>query len=130
MDFKVVCYFTNWAWYRPGVGKFVPEDIDPELCTHIVYGFAVLNRDTLVIQPHDSWADIDNRFYERVLEFKRKGVKVTVAIGGWNDSAGDKYSRLVRDAAARSRFIKHVIDFIEKYGFDGLGKTFTKLEII
>ena len=120
MDFKVVCYFTNWAWYRPGIGKFVPEDIDPELCTHIVYGFAVLNRDSLVIKPHDSWADIDNRFYERVVEFKRRGVKVTVAIGGWNDSAGDKYARLVRSSAARAKFIKNVIEFIEKYGFDGL----------
>lgn len=120
MDFKVVCYFTNWAWYRPGIGKFVPEDIDSDLCTHIIYGFAVLNRDTLVIQPHDSWADIDNRFYERAVEFKRKGIKVTVAIGGWNDSAGDKYGRLVRTEASRKKFIKHVIEFIEKYGFEGL----------
>lgn len=118
--YKVVCYFTNWAWYRPGIGKFKPEDIDYKLCTHIVYGFAVLNRDTLTIQPHDSWADIDNKFYERVVEYKKKGIKVTIAIGGWNDSAGDKYSRLVRNAAARARFIKHVIEFIEKYGFDGL----------
>jgi chitinase len=54
------------------------------------------------------------------VEFKRKGVRVTVAIGGWNDSAGDKYSRLVRDAAARARFIKNVVAFIEKYGFEGL----------
>ncbi|GAB0096498.1 Probable chitinase 10 [Sergentomyia squamirostris] len=119
-DFKVVCYFTNWAWYRQGGGKFVPEDIDPELCTHIVYGFAVLNRDTLTIQPHDSWADTDNKFYERVVAFKKKGLKVTVAIGGWNDSAGDKYSRLVLSPTARSRFVKHVREFIEKYGFDGL----------
>lgn len=119
LDFKVVCYYTNWAWYRPGSGKFVPEDIDGELCTHIVYGFAVLDRDMLTIKPHDSWADIDNKFYERVVAYKRKGVKVTVAIGGWNDSAGDKYSRLVRDAVARARFIKHVVEFIGKYNFDG-----------
>lgn len=59
-DFKVVCYFTNWAWYRQGVGKYLPSDIDPDLCTHIVYGFAVLNGDQLVIKPHDSWADYDN----------------------------------------------------------------------
>lgn len=98
----------------------MPEDIDPELCTHIVYGFAVLDRDSLTIKPHDTWADFDNKFYERVVAFKKKGIKVTVAIGGWNDSAGDKYSRLVRNAAARARFIRHVIDFIEKYGFDGL----------
>ncbi|XP_075149513.1 chitinase 10 [Haematobia irritans] len=119
-DFKVVCYFTNWAWYRQGGGKFLPEDIDPELCTHIVYGFAVLNRDKLTIQPHDSWADLDNKFYGRVAAYRSKGVKVTVAIGGWNDSAGDKYARLVRSAEARARFIRHVMEFIEKYGFDGL----------
>lgn len=119
-EYKVVCYFTNWAWYRQGTGKYVPEDIDAHLCSHIVYGFAVLNRDTLTIKPHDSWADLDNRFYERVVAFKAKGIKVTVAIGGWNDSAGDKYSRLVRSAAARAKFISTVIEFIEKNGFDGL----------
>ncbi|KAL5281574.1 Cht3 family protein [Megaselia abdita] len=119
-DYKVVCYFTNWAWYRQGGGKFVPEDIDPDLCTHIVYGFAVLDRDQLTIKPHDSWADLDNKFYERVVEFKRKGLKVTMAIGGWNDSAGDKYARLVKSASARARFIRHVTEFIEKYNFDGL----------
>lgn len=119
-DYKVVCYFTNWAWYRQSGGKFVPEDIDPDLCTHIVYGFAVLDRDQLTIKPHDSWADLDNRFYERIVELKKKGVKVTMAIGGWNDSAGDKYARLVKSASARARFIRHVTEFLEKYGFDGL----------
>lgn len=62
-DYKVVCYFTNWAWYRQGVGKYLPSDIDPNLCTHIVYGFAVLNGDQLIIKPHDSWADFDNSKY-------------------------------------------------------------------
>uniref|UniRef100_A0AAG5DHK2 chitinase n=1 Tax=Anopheles atroparvus TaxID=41427 RepID=A0AAG5DHK2_ANOAO len=119
-EYKVVCYFTNWAWYRQGNGKYLPEDIDPDLCTHVVYGFAVLDREGLTIKPHDSWADIDNRFYERVVELKKKGKKVTVAIGGWNDSAGDKYSRLVRSAQARKRFIENVMKFIEKYSFDGL----------
>ena len=34
---KLVCYYTNWSQYRPKEGKFVPEDIDPFLCTHIIY---------------------------------------------------------------------------------------------
>ena len=89
----IVCYFTNWAWYRPGMAKYKPEHINSDLCTHIVYGFAVLDYEQLVIKPHDSWADIDNKFYEQVTALKRAGKKVTVAIGGWNDSAGDKYSR-------------------------------------
>jgi chitinase len=48
---------------RQGVGKYLPSDIDADLCTHIVYGFAVLNGDQLIIKPHDSWADLDNSMY-------------------------------------------------------------------
>lgn len=118
--YKVVCYFTNWAWYRQGDGKYLPEDIDPTLCTHINYGFAVLDGEKLTIKPHDSWADIDNKFYSRVVAYRKKGIKVLVAIGGWNDSQGDKYSRLVNSAQARARFVVNVIQFIEKWGFDGL----------
>ncbi|XP_026329984.1 probable chitinase 10 isoform X2 [Hyposmocoma kahamanoa] len=117
--YKLVCYYTNWSWYRPGLGKYTPEDIDPTLCTHIVYGFAVLSNDGL-ITAHDSWADYDNRFYERVVEYKRHGIKVSIALGGWNDSAGNKYSKLVNDPAARKRFVTHALQFIEKYNFDGL----------
>ena len=58
--YKVVCYFTNWAWYRPEGGKYQPRDINEDLCTHIVYGFAVLDPITLTIKAHDSWADFDN----------------------------------------------------------------------
>ncbi|XP_011303299.1 probable chitinase 3 [Fopius arisanus] len=119
-EFKVVCYFTNWAWYRQEGGKYLPEDIDADLCTHVIYAFAVLDGSTGTIKPHDSWADIDNKFYERVVAYKAKGVKVLIGIGGWNDSAGDKYSRLVNSPSARARFISHVIQFIEKYGFEGL----------
>lgn len=90
------------------------------MCTHIVYGFAVLDYSELTIKTHDSWADIDNKFYERVAGVKRNGVKVSLAIGGWNDSEGDKYSRLVKSPAARAKFVRHVTEFIEKHNFDGL----------
>lgn len=52
--------------------------------------------------------------------FKAKGVKVSVAIGGWNDSQGDKYSRLVNNPTARRRFVENVLKFLDKYNFDGL----------
>lgn len=118
--YKMVCYFTNWAWYRKGTGRYTPDDIDTDLCTHVVYGFAVLDYSELTIRTHDSWADIDNKFYERVAGLKDKGVKVSLALGGWNDSQGDKYSRLVRSPAARKRFVNHAMDFLERWGFEGL----------
>ncbi|XP_078046537.1 putative chitinase 10 [Augochlora pura] len=118
--YKIVCYFTNWAWYRRGIGRYLPENIDHTLCTHIVYGFAVLDYSELIIKAHDSWADYDNHFYERVVAYKKRGLKVLLALGGWNDSAGDKYSRLVNNPSARRKFIEHAIQFLEKYHFDGL----------
>lgn len=59
-------------------------------------------------------------FYERVVAYKKRGLKVSLALGGWNDSAGDKYSRLVNSPTARKKFIAQAVQFLEKYNFDGL----------
>jgi chitinase len=45
---------------------------------------------------------------------------VLIALGGWNDSLGDKYSRLVNSPSATANFVRTVVEFIEKYNFDGL----------
>ena len=59
-------------------------------------------------------------FYVKVAKQKSPNTKVSVAIGGWNDSLGSKYSVMVNSPALRTKFIKSVLDFLEKYGFDGL----------
>ena len=38
----MVCYYGSWAVYRQGDGKFDVENIDPNICTHIIFGFAGL----------------------------------------------------------------------------------------
>ncbi|KAG8260021.1 putative chitinase 10 [Homalodisca vitripennis] len=74
----------------------------------------------MIIKPHDTWADFDNKFYEKVTALKKRGVKVSLAIGGWNDSAGGKYSKLVNSAQNRQRFTEHVLNFLLEHNFDGL----------
>lgn len=43
-----------------------------------------------------------------------------ISLGGWTDSSGDKYSRLVSDSSQRRKFVIGVVDFLKKYGFKGL----------
>lgn len=59
-------------------------------------------------------------FYEKVTAMRSKGVKVLLALGGWNDSAGDKYSRLVNSPSARRKFVVQVLEFVVQNNFDGL----------
>lgn len=40
---RLVCYFTNWSQYREGAAKYIPENVDPTLCTHLIYAFAIIN---------------------------------------------------------------------------------------
>lgn len=39
----MICYFTNWAQYRPGTGRYTPQNVDPFLCTHLIYAFSIIN---------------------------------------------------------------------------------------
>lgn len=64
---KLVCYFTNWSQYRTGAGKFLPETIDPFLCTHLVYAFAIVNYDHEVIQQDQPG---EKRLYVSFLDLK------------------------------------------------------------
>ncbi|XP_054286918.1 probable chitinase 10 isoform X2 [Macrosteles quadrilineatus] len=117
---KVVCYFTNWSWYREGLGKYTPLNIDSSLCTHIVYAFASLDPQSLTVRSKDQWADVDNDFYRQVTKLNKSGLKVLLALGGWEDSQDDKYSRLVNSPAARKRFVSHLLEFLQRYNFDGV----------
>ncbi|KAH8410070.1 hypothetical protein KR009_005602, partial [Drosophila setifemur] len=114
---KVLCYMSNWAFYRKDDGHFVPENIDPSLCSAIIYSFASLDPDHMTIREFDPWVDLENQFYRRVISL---GVPVLIAIGGWTDSSGDKYSRLARDDIKRRVFASTAVSFLQRYGFSGL----------
>ena len=79
-----------------------------------------MDPESLTIRPHDSWADFDNEFYQQVTGLKGRGRKVLLALGGWNDSEGDKYSRLVGSADSREQFVGAAVEFLRDWGLEGL----------
>ena len=86
------------------------DDIDPGMCTHLVYAFAVLNTQSFEIKIFDQWLDIDLKNYEKFVALKSKNphLKVLVALGGWTDSQNHKgaYSSLFKSKSNRRTFIK------------------------
>ena len=95
-----VCYHTNWSQYRPSIGKFWPEDIVHDLCTHLVYAFAKINRnDKLAMYEWN-----DDKLYPRFNALKKKnpGLITLLAVGGWNhENHNSPFSRMVKTAASR-----------------------------
>ncbi|XP_006866059.1 PREDICTED: acidic mammalian chitinase-like [Chrysochloris asiatica] len=115
--YKLVCYFTNWSQYRPEPAKFFPKDVDPCLCTHLVYAFATMNDNK--IAPFE-WNDIDVLYPQfRALKERNGDLVNLLAIGGWNFGT-QKFTSMVSMAANRKIFICSVIDFLRQHGFDGI----------
>jgi chitinase len=114
-----VCYHTNWSQYRQGAAKFWPEDIPPELCTHLMYSFAKINQNNELAMYE--WND--DKLYPRFNALKQKNpsLKTLIAVGGWShENANSPFSRMVKTAATRKVFIDSVIRILRQWGFDGL----------
>ena len=54
-DVRVVCYFP---YYSEDSGC-TPSNIDPKLCTHIIYVYSGLDKEELTLAPIDPTIDID-----------------------------------------------------------------------
>jgi len=119
-DRKVVCYYANWAVYRQGNAKFTPQNINPYLCTHLIYAFGGLGKDDNIV-PFDEYQDIEKGGYGRFAALKtyNKDLKTMLAIGGWNEGS-KRFSPLVADPDRRQVFIKSALRFLRQYNFDGL----------
>jgi GH18 family chitinase len=120
---KHVCYYTNWSQYRPEGGKFFPENLSPNLCTHVVFAFAKINKD--LIEPYE-WNDENTEWskglYHRTISLKKLNpkLKVLIGIGGWNHGPSE-FSNMVHNEHLRSNFVKNSVSFLKKNSFDGLG---------
>ncbi|XP_064103793.1 acidic mammalian chitinase-like isoform X2 [Macrobrachium nipponense] len=123
---KIVCYFSSWAVYRPEPGSYDVDDIDPHLCTHLIFSFAGLSNYTWQIEVLDPWNELcppegNNCAYKRFVALKDFNPSLTIllAIGGWNEGSED-YSRMAEDPSKRATFVRSVVSLLHLHGFEGL----------
>ncbi|XP_044591649.1 probable chitinase 10 [Cotesia glomerata] len=121
-DYKIVCYYTNWSQYRTKIGKFMPEDIQPELCTHIIYAFGWLKKNKLTsFESNDETKDGKIGLYEKMMTLKKANpsLKILLAIGGWSFGT-QKFKDMSSTRYARQTFIYSAIPYLRDRNFDGL----------
>ncbi|KAF7990200.1 hypothetical protein HCN44_000005 [Aphidius gifuensis] len=115
-DKKVVCYVADWTAWRSGPGKFDIDNVDTNLCTHVIYAFVDLTGDSGITAPARGADGLDKL---RNLKNSNPNVNIMVAVGGWSE-ASTKFSPLASNAASRGQFVQNVINFMNEWNLDGL----------
>ncbi|XP_058456719.1 chitinase-3-like protein 1 [Malaya genurostris] len=121
---KIVCYVGTWAVYRQGLGRFDIENINPFLCTHLIYAFVGINEDG-TIRNIDPYLDLEENWGRghikrfNALKAINPALKTMAAVGGWNEGSR-KFSIVAANHTLRQRFIRDAIDFSKRHNFDGV----------
>jgi len=112
-----------------GAGKIEPIDIEPALplCTHLIYGYAVVDGNNNQLTPRDVYIDEDaphKGYFKKVtgLKARHPGLRVLLSVGGGADQAGEKtkYLTLLETPDSRAAFVQSARALLKKYNFDGL----------
>ncbi len=112
-DKKVIGYYGAWAAYS----GFTPDKIDAGKLTHINYSFANIGGDYKLML---GYPDIDASNISKLNALKKTypNLKTMIAVGGWSWSG--RFSDAALTEESRTIFADSCVDFIVKYGFDGI----------
>ncbi len=126
-EYRRIGYYAGWSAYS----GFNVEDIDASKLTHINYAFANISEDGR-IAVGDPWVDIENPYpgdtenqaikgnFNQLKKLKEQNphLKTLVSVGGWTWS--ENFSDVALTEESRTNFAKSVLEFVQKYGFDGV----------
>ncbi|KAI9927901.1 hypothetical protein MW887_002753 [Aspergillus wentii] len=113
---RSVAYYESWATTR-ACDKYQPEDIDVSEWTHINFAFAIIGDDSKVALSSPDDVDLYKRFVG--LKENNTELEVWLAVGGYG--VGSKpFSKMSDSNDTRKGFIDSCLDYMDKYGFDGI----------
>lgn len=110
---SMVGYYAAWAKYS----GYTPDKIDANKLTHINYAFANISSDLKITLGYPD-IDATNISKLNALKGTNPNLKTIISVGGWPWSG--RFSDVVLTQSSRKIFTDSVIDFIIKYGFDGV----------
>ncbi|MET7879129.1 glycosyl hydrolase family 18 protein [Micromonospora profundi] len=106
-NFKSVGYLPSWA------GNV--NTIQYNKLTHINYAFVLPNND-------GSLRAVENpsKLSSLVSLGHANNVKVSIAVGGWNDGNDSAFEALAANAGTRTAFVNNLVNFVNQYNLDGV----------
>lgn len=109
----MVGYYAAWSAYS----GFTPDKIGASKLTVINYAFANIGSDLKIAM---GYPDIDPGNFTKLKALKKSypNLKTLIAVGGWSWSG--KFSDVALTDSSRTAFADSCVDFIVKYGFDGI----------
>nr|XP_025728192.1 oviduct-specific glycoprotein [Callorhinus ursinus] len=114
---KLVCYFTSWAQGRPSPASILPRDLDPFLCTHLIFAFASMNNNQIVAKDSQDEKITYPEFNK--LKQRNRELRTLLSIGGWNFGT-TRFTTMLSTLSSRERFIGSVVSLLRRHKFDGL----------
>lgn len=110
---KTIAYYAAWSRYS----GFTPDRIDAVKLTHINYAFANINSDLKICLGYPD-VDVSNINGLNQLKLVNPNLKTIISVGGYSWSG--RFSDVALTDESRSIFADSCVDFIVKYGFDGI----------
>jgi chitinase len=144
---RVIGYFTSWRTGRNGAPAYLAGDIPWQKVTHLNYAFAHIDAANKLSVgpdgPDNASTGLDLPGLDPALPYKghfnlltkhkkqHPTVKTLISVGGWAETGGffnpdgtrnasGGFYRLGQSQAAVDAFADSAVEFIKKYGFNGV----------
>jgi chitinase len=123
----VIGYYEAWSARRECY-PFPPAAIPIQGLTHLNFAFAYIDPDSFEIVPMDGLtpASLFTQTADvRTFKSGLSDLEVFVSLGGWTFSDNDTatqptFGDISRTEGNRQTFANNLVDFMKKYGFDGV----------